>query len=194
MSVFDDVKELVPIADAVSFYGFTPNRSGFICCPFHNEKTPSLKLYDRSYHCFGCGSGGSVIDFVSNLFNLDALGAVKRLNEDFKLSLSLDSPPDSERIRERQKITDAWKLYEEWRDQMINQLNAVFRVAELADYEHLTESEVTAIKYQETVEYWSDTLSYGSIDEQMQIFRDREGVERICKMVLKNMPKKLAIA
>ena len=45
--VFQTVKDLVPIAEAVRLYGYEPSRSGFICCPFHNEKTASLKLYDN---------------------------------------------------------------------------------------------------------------------------------------------------
>ncbi len=39
------------------------------CCPFHNDKTPSLKL-DRRYHCFGCGADGDVIDFAAALYGL----------------------------------------------------------------------------------------------------------------------------
>ena len=37
------------------------------CCPFHNDKTPSMKL-DRRYHCFGCGADGDVIDFTAALY------------------------------------------------------------------------------------------------------------------------------
>lgn len=79
-------------------YGFQPNRAGFICCPFHGEKTPSMKLYDGDkdgFHCFGCGVGGTVIDFVMKLFDLPFQAACKRLNDDFGLGLS-DEPPSEE--------------------------------------------------------------------------------------------------
>ena len=39
------------------------------CCPFHHDKTPSMKL-DRRYHCFGCGADGDEIDFAAALYGL----------------------------------------------------------------------------------------------------------------------------
>ena len=85
-----DIKRLVPMADAAALYGFPPNRAGYICCPFHAEKTGSCKIYpeDGGWHCFGCGEGGSVIDFVMKLFDLNCQQACLRLNEDFNLGLS----------------------------------------------------------------------------------------------------------
>ena len=78
--------------DVVRFYGFAPNRAGFICCPFHGEKTPSCKIYKDHWHCFGCGEGGSSIDFVMKLFGLRFPAAVVRLNSDFHLGLSAERP------------------------------------------------------------------------------------------------------
>ena len=85
-----DIKRLVPMADAAALYGFPPNRAGYICCPFHAEKTGSCKIYpeDGGWHCFGCGEGGSVIDFVMKLFDLNCQQACLRLHEDFNLGLS----------------------------------------------------------------------------------------------------------
>ena len=50
-------------------------------CPFHNEKTPSFTVYpdNGSFYCFGCGTGGDVITFVSMIENLDYMEAVKLL-------------------------------------------------------------------------------------------------------------------
>jgi len=50
-------------------------------CPFHNEKTPSFTVYPEngSYYCFGCGQGGDVITFVSQIEKLDYVEAVKLL-------------------------------------------------------------------------------------------------------------------
>lgn len=45
-------------------YGYQKNRAGFICCPFHSEKTPSMKIYANSFYCFGCGKHGDIFDFV----------------------------------------------------------------------------------------------------------------------------------
>lgn len=74
--------------DAAEHYGFTPNRAGYICCPFHSEHTPSLKLFpDGGWKCFGCGKAGSSIDFVMALFDLDFRQAVARLSMDFSINL-----------------------------------------------------------------------------------------------------------
>lgn len=90
----DQVKSLVTIREVAEHYGFHPNRAGYICCPFHNEKTGSMKLYDgrRGFHCFGCGAGGSVIDFVMRLFDIPFHQAILRINADFALGLTWDKP------------------------------------------------------------------------------------------------------
>ena len=50
-------------------------------CPFHGEKTPSFHISPdkQLYHCFGCGAGGSVLQFIMNIENLDFVDAVKFL-------------------------------------------------------------------------------------------------------------------
>lgn len=90
----DQVKSLVTIQEVAEHYGFHPNRAGYICCPFHNEKTASMKLYSgqRGFHCFGCGVGGSVIDFVMKLFDVPFRQAILRINADFALGLTWDKP------------------------------------------------------------------------------------------------------
>lgn len=83
------IKQRVNIQQAAARYGYEQNRAGFIRCPFHNDKTPSLKIYpnSNSYYCFGCGVGGDVISFIMHLFRLDFTGAIIRLDEDFGLYL-----------------------------------------------------------------------------------------------------------
>ena len=64
MNVFEAVKQSVTTRQAAEHYGIHVGRNGMACCPFHNDKTPSMKL-DRRYHCFGCGADGDVIDFAA---------------------------------------------------------------------------------------------------------------------------------
>lgn len=76
-------------------YGFHPDRAGFIRCPFHQgDRTASLKIYpgNRGWHCFGCNRGGTVIDFIMQLFNLNFSQAVVRLDADFSLGLTAQRP------------------------------------------------------------------------------------------------------
>lgn len=86
----EEIKRRVPIIKVLNQYGYEISRGGFIACPFHSEKTPSLKIYpeSNSYYCFGCGFGGDVISFVMHLFNLDFGSAVMRIDNDFGLGLS----------------------------------------------------------------------------------------------------------
>lgn len=66
----EEIKKTYSMRDILARYGLHPNRSGFICCPFHKEKTASMKIYQDSYYCFGCGAHGDVFDFVSAMDNL----------------------------------------------------------------------------------------------------------------------------
>lgn len=60
----DEIKQSVTMQEILSRYGIKENRAGFICCPFHREKTASCKIYEDSFYCFGCGIGGDIFDFV----------------------------------------------------------------------------------------------------------------------------------
>lgn len=85
-----DLKNLLTMRDVTERYGIDVNRAGFAHCPFHSgDRDASLKIYPggRGWHCFGCGEGGDVISFVQKLFNLDFMGALHKLNDDFRLNL-----------------------------------------------------------------------------------------------------------
>lgn len=49
------------------------------CCPFHADKTPSFKVYEEDYHCFGCGAHGDVVDFVMETQRCDHAEAIERI-------------------------------------------------------------------------------------------------------------------
>lgn len=90
------IKQMLTAREVAERYGFTPDRSGFIRCPFHTgDNHGSLKLYPGAggWHCFGCGAGGSVIDFVMRLFDINFRQAVLRLSMDFGLGLTPDARP-----------------------------------------------------------------------------------------------------
>lgn len=61
----EEIKQTYSMADIVERYGFRPNRSGFINCPFHKgDNTPSMKIYKDSFYCYGCNEGGDIFKFV----------------------------------------------------------------------------------------------------------------------------------
>ena len=67
MNVFEAVKQSVTTRQAAELYGINVNRAGKANCPFHNDRTPSMKV-DKRFHCFGCGADGDVIDFTAQLY------------------------------------------------------------------------------------------------------------------------------
>ncbi len=76
--------------------GYTLKKEGkdyVMCCPFHDDKTPSLKITPAKnlFHCFGCGAGGSVIDWVIKTQGVSFRHAVALLKSDDLSSLAADS-------------------------------------------------------------------------------------------------------
>ena len=66
----DEIKKMYSMRDILAKYGMHPNRAGFIRCPFHKEKTASMKIYPDTYYCFGCGAHGDIFSFVSAMDGL----------------------------------------------------------------------------------------------------------------------------
>lgn len=132
-----EIKMRVSMRDICERYGLNVNGAGFINCPFHaGDNTASLKIYkgNKGWHCFGCGAGGSVIDFVMMFFNIGFKQAVIRLDGDFDLKLPLSRKltpkeriDESTRLREiqakskayedeKQRLeADYWQAFDEWK-------------------------------------------------------------------------------
>ena len=176
--------------EAARFYGYEPNRAGFIACPFHAERTPSLKLWPERWHCFGCSAGGSVIDFVGRLYGLKPLDAVGKLDADFALGLPLGrerTRQEREEERRRRHEAEVRRQFEEWRGETLDRLCAALLVRNLAlrrAMDTWSSRETEAVRRGETLEYWADILENGDLEAQMEIFRERKGVEKRCGMIL----------
>ena len=91
MRLFETIKETVTVGQASEYYGMKIGRNNMICCPFHNDHHPSMKLNTTYYYCFGCGATGDVIQFVANLFGLSNYEAAKKIAVDF--GITPDNPP-----------------------------------------------------------------------------------------------------
>ena len=94
-NVFEAVKQSVSTREAAAFYGIEVKRNGMACCPFHDDKNPSMKV-DQRFHCFGCGEDGDVIDFTAKLFNLSPKEAAEKLAQDFGLIYDSQAPAPQE--------------------------------------------------------------------------------------------------
>jgi phage/plasmid primase-like uncharacterized protein/KaiC/GvpD/RAD55 family RecA-like ATPase len=74
------------------------------CCPFHPDRTPSFVVYEDSYHCFGCGAHGDVIDFVANLQHMRPADAIAYLTGGAAPTLTEEDRLAMERERQRAKL------------------------------------------------------------------------------------------
>ena len=82
MDLFTQIKMAVSVKEAAERYGLEARR-GMVCFPFHADRTPSMKLNEDYFYCFGCGATGDVIDLSARLFNLSSYDAAKKLAADF---------------------------------------------------------------------------------------------------------------
>ena len=107
-SVFEVVKQSVTAREAAEHYGIAVGRGGMACCPFHDDRHPSMKV-DTRFHCFGCGADGDVIDFTARLYDLSPKEAAEKLALDFGLAYDSQAPPRRRYVRQK---TEAQKLKE----------------------------------------------------------------------------------
>src|SRR5712692_11276394 len=63
-------------------------------CPLHEEKTPSffVNLETGSFHCFGCGRGGGLVQFYQAYYDLNFRDAIRRLAEELGLGTGAGAP------------------------------------------------------------------------------------------------------
>ena len=97
MDLFTQIKMAVSVKEAAEYYGLEVNRGNMTRCPFHADRTPSMKLNEDYFYCFGCGTSGDVIDLVAKLFNLSSYDAAKKLAYDFWIDP--DKPPAAAALR-----------------------------------------------------------------------------------------------
>ena len=99
MISFESIKENVPVPDAARYYGLNVTHGGMCRCPFHDDKNPSMKLYEDHFHCFGCGKHGDVIDLVSELCGIPIIEAARLINRDYNLGLDTGQPNYSNTVK-----------------------------------------------------------------------------------------------
>ncbi|MFD1705432.1 DNA primase [Siminovitchia sediminis] len=112
-----EIRQSVDIVDIVSDYVQLKKqgRNYFGLCPFHNENTPSFSVAPEKqiYHCFGCGAGGNVFNFVMDVEGIPFIEAVSVIAGKGGVPLQIDHPEKSRPGRypaEQQKMVDAHEL------------------------------------------------------------------------------------
>ena len=127
-NVFEAVKQSVTTRQAAEIYGVEVGRNGMACCPFHDDKHPSMKV-DRRFHCFSCQADGDVIDFTARLLGLSNKEAALKLAEDFSVGFDNKGHVPPRRKPVKRKICEVLRYRQAEQK--------CFRV--LCDYLHLLE-------------------------------------------------------
>lgn len=103
----EEIKQAYSMRDILARYGFVIDRKGYINCPFHKEKTNSMKIYKDSYNCFGCGRNGDIFTFVQEIENLTFEESFLLLGGTYEHSLrSQIMVYKSKKGRERQELQE----------------------------------------------------------------------------------------
>ena len=194
-NVFEAVKQSVSTREAAAFYGIEVKRNGMACCPFHDDKNPSMKV-DQRFHCFGCGADGDVIDFTAKLFDLSPKEAAEKLAQDFGLIYDSQAPPRRRYVRQK---TEAQQFRED-RQRCYRVLSDYYYLLKKweADNSPRTPEEephpcfVEAIQKKTYVEYLLDLFLYESEEEQKAWIAEHTAeithLERRLKIMAENKP------
>ena len=102
------MKAAVTARQAAERYGLKVNRVGMACCPFHDDRNPSMKLDDRFY-CFGCGATGDAVDLAARLLDLSPKEAAVQLASDFGIILSKEGEK-AKVVADKMSITKKVKI------------------------------------------------------------------------------------
>ena len=194
-NVFEAVKQSVSTRDAAAFYGIEVKRNGMACCPFHDDKNPSMKV-DQRFHCFGCGEDGDVIDFTAKLFDLSPKEAAEKLAQDFGLIYDSQAPPRRRYVRQK---TEAQKFREDRQRcyRVLSDYYYLLKKWEADNSPRTLEEEphprfVEAIQKKTYVEYLLDLFLYESEEEQRAWIAEHTAeithLERRLKIMAENKP------
>ena len=170
-SVFEVVKQSVTAREAAELYGIAVGRGGMACCPFHDDRHPSMKV-DARFHCFGCGADGDVIDFTARFYDLSPKEAAEKLAQDFGLSYDSKAPPRRSYVRQKSEA----QVRKEKREHGWRVLTGYYHLLRKweADYSPKTPDEDPHPRFLEAVQkknymgYLLDTFLDSSTEEQDQ--------------------------
>ena len=192
MNIFQEMKKRVTARQVAEKYGLKVRRNGMACCPFHNDKHPSMKI-DRNYYCFACGAKGDAVNYVAILFGLSQFEAAKKINEDFALGIPIGKQEVRKKrepeVRKKEKVPTkeeqmqfVQKKIDKWARDAANVLLRYLRWMEFWNEFYKPESMeaewhplfAEALQNESKISYLVDMLMFGT-DEEILDFSRTEG-------------------
>ena len=174
MNLYDQLKSNLTPRCVTERYGPPIHRGDMICCPFHDDRTPSMKLYDDHFYCFGCQKSGDVIDLAAQLLRLTNYEAAKRLAVDFGITDEVPTQPvrttpyDHSRQFHKDEqecylaLLDYLKLLEQWEQ----------KYSPTSQISTPDPRFIEACQMKSYVEYLCDIFITGSTEERVAAIRD----------------------
>ena len=185
MNLFDTVKAAVTPRMAAERYGLPVRQGNMICCPFHDDRTPSMKLNEDYFYCFGCGASGDVIDLAARLFGLSGYDAAKKLAADFGI---VEQKPSVLRKLKRSKsqaelesrsfrvLGDYLQILQDWKTHCAPQSPEDAIDPRYAEACHMLER----------IENMLDILAFGTPQERGEVVADLQKDDRLARMEARN--------
>ncbi len=200
LSIFSEVKEYLTARQVAEYYGLQAKRNGLACCPFHDDKHPSMKI-DKNYYCFACGAGGDAVDYVSRMFGLSQYDAALKLVGDFQLPISARgkagfNEQEKARIRKekakKERIIHIKERFRKWCNQSIDILrNCLLEVEKIENFLREKQPDIVIsddyaqiLHAAPIMNYWLDILCMGETAEKQELFiKNRREMEKLVQRV-----------
>ena len=185
MDLFTQIKMAVSVKEAAEYYGLEVNRGNMVCCPFHADRTPSMKLNEDYFYCFGCGASGDVIDLAAKLFGLSGYEAAKKLAADFGITgqkpsvLAKLKRGKSQAETERRcfrVLGDYLQILQDWKAHCAPQSPEDAIDPRYAEACHMLE----------LIENMLDILACGTPQERAEVVADLQKDDRLMRMEARN--------
>ena len=185
MNLFDTVKAAVTPHMAAERYGLPVRQGNMVCCPFHADRTPSMKLNEDYFYCFGCGAHGDVIALTAQLFDLPPAEAAKKLAADFGITeqkpsiLAKLQRGKSQAETERQSfrvLQDYLRILQDWKTNCAPQ----------SPEDSIDPRYAEACHMLERIGNMLDILAFGTPQERGEVVADLQKDERLMRMEARN--------
>ena len=185
MDLFTQIKMAVSVKEAAEYYGLEVNRGNMVCCPFHADRTPSMKLNEDYFYCFGCGAHGDVIDLVAKLFGLSGYDAAKKLAANFGIAGQKPSilaklqrgksPAETERHSFR-VLRDYFGILQDWKEHCAPQ----------SPEDPIDPRYVEVCHMLDRIGNMLDILAFGTPQERGEVVADLQKDDRLARMEARN--------
>lgn len=175
MNAYEIIRNTLDIEDVACRYGVEVKHRK-ASCPFHSDRTPSMGFKNGRFKCFGCGESGDAVDLVAKLYGTSLREAAARLNADYNLRLTFESPISTNEVnaaKRRQTLKAAWA------ERALEISSAMRRYV---DIRRMKEGWVES-----TAQYVIDEWTYSDDDKRMELYADWKGeIEKIERYVRAN--------